>query len=84
MTITTERFRATTFQPVVDMDDMTPTCEHRGCKSGTPSSPTELVPGGPLRPASWGGASAGLAIMTGSPCPQGLEFCCRNCGFGGE
>ncbi|MEU7591423.1 hypothetical protein AB0A95_34670, partial [Micromonospora sp. NPDC049230] len=75
MTITVER---TLFRPISDTDDMALTCEHRGCRSGEPSNPTELVPGGPLRPPSWGGAGAGPAKLTGT-CPQGLEFCCGEC-----
>lgn len=82
MTITVERAPAAAPRPVSDKDDMVPTCEHRGCKSGEPSKPAPLVPGGPLRPPSWGGAGAGTARRGGRPCPEGLEFCCGRCGCG--
>ncbi|WP_431935779.1 hypothetical protein [Micromonospora sp. RP3T] len=58
-------------------------CEHRGCASGEPSNPGPLVPGGPARPAWWGGAGPGPARTSGPACPAGLDYCCGLC-CGGE
>lgn len=80
MTITAERTRAAASLTGSDQGDEAPTCEHRGCMSGEPTRPGLLFPGGPRRPASWGGAGAGLADMDGPPCPTGLDHCCGRCG----
>lgn len=83
MTTTAER----TAVPVLigpGPDGDAPTCEHRGCMSAEPTAPGALVPGGPARPASWGGAGAGLAKLGGRPCPGGLDYCCGLCGCRGE
>lgn len=84
MTITVESAVVASLRPVSDRDDMELTCEHFGCQSGEPTSTTPLFPGGPARPASWGGAGAGPARRSGPPCPEGLERCCGRCGCGGE
>lgn len=82
MTITAERAVAA-LVPTRPADDP-PTCEHFRCPSGEPTKPAPLFPGGPLRPASWGGAGAGLADLDGPRCPAGLDFCCGRCGCRGE
>ena len=63
---------------VTDQDEA-PTCEHRGCSSGEPTAPDPLFPGGPLRPARWGGAGPGLANLR-RRCRAGRDFCCGRCG----
>lgn len=57
-----------------------PLCTHLGCTSGIPDPPTALYPGGPKRPASWGGSGPGLAAVDGPPCTAGLDYCCGLCG----
>jgi hypothetical protein len=84
MTATALRPTGATSPPAVDKDGEGPTCEHGGCMSGEPTTAAQLFPGGPLRPASWGGAGAGLAVLDGPPCPKGLDHCCRRCGCLGE
>lgn len=80
MTITAARATAR----VLAGDDPAPTCRHTRCMSGEPTNPGPLFPGGPSRPASWGGAGAGLADLDGPPCPAGLDYCCGRCGCHGE